>query len=180
MKTYLRNPLALLTLLTLLAALFAAPPARAQTYKTNDLTLPFTTVTAGVASNTVAFGVSGGWTTATPYEIKSQDWVNYPWTMTVNFSCPTVTLAAATFVFGFGVDGSNFENIPGRTLAVSSGTTVASGNPTNLTVTFNSSDTNFVGSARQAPRLPYVTLLGATNGNAAPITINRVTIRERY
>ena len=165
--------------LPLLFLLSLAAPIQAQTYKTNDMALPFTTITAAANSNITAFGNSGGYAAATAYQILTEDPIANPYTVSVNFSCPTVTLASASFVFAWSVDGTSWENIPARATVLNAPASASSGNNTNVTVSFNSADTNFLTSARQPPRLPFMTLAGATNANAATLTINWVRVRER-
>lgn len=173
----LRKTLRIL-LLTASLALAAALPVAAQTYKTNDLSLPFSVVTAGVSSNTIGWGNSGGWAAATGYQFVSRDSLDTPWQAIVSFSCPTVTLAAASFTFGFSVDGSTYVNTPAGTHTLIVPASASSGSLTNYTAVLNGNDTNLVG--RIPPRLNGITLLSVTNGNAANLTINRITIRERY
>jgi hypothetical protein len=166
-------------LLTASLALAAALPCAAQTYKTNDMVLPaFTSIGLGNASNSVSILNASGFSNATPYRFFNADALQNPWQIIVSFSAATNSLLASTFVFGFSMDGVNYENIPNRMATLSVPASATGNAVTNYIATLSSTDTNLVG--RLPPTLPFVTLIGVTNGNAATLTVSRITVRERY
>lgn len=61
----------MLLLCSLCLLLFHSVTSQAQTYKTATMSLPFTTLTLGSASNTVAIANASGYANATPYELKT-------------------------------------------------------------------------------------------------------------
>jgi hypothetical protein len=167
-------------LLTASLALAAALPCAAQTYKTNDMALPAwaTTMGLGTASNTVAIANSAGYTNSTPYRFNNADALAAPWQIIVAFSAPTNSLLASSFVFGFSADGVSYENIPNRQAHLIVPASATGAGNTNYIAVLSSTDTNLFG--RLPPSLPYVTMLGTTNGNASTFSISRITVRERY
>lgn len=167
------------SLLALLIALLllAVPGAHAQVYRTNNMNLPFTLVTAAANSNVIAWGNASGFANAMPYQFQEFVIPPVPYQVIVDFSCPTVTLAATTFVLGFGAETNKFGTSPNSIATIVVPATAANANRTNQIAIYSSTETNLM--LRLPPLLPYMTLLSVTNGNAADVTINRIYVRER-
>lgn len=159
-----------LFLMAALCAVLAVPrTAQAQTYRV--LTLPnlYTSVSAGINTNGVGFDNSNGGTANTGLKLPRN--LSSGFTFQTTFSCPTVTLAAVSFVLQGSVDGTSYNNIPGTTVNAVVPASAASANNTNVVYL-----TNFPASAVQ--NFNWIRLAGITNGNAA--TASSITTQIGY
>ena len=157
-----------LALASLLTALLAAPPeAAAQTMRTNDVPLPFASITAAANSNILTFANSGGYAAAAAIPIQAPALgITFYW----QFSCATVTLANASVVLQGSADNTVWPTQPGGAgcFTISTGASAASANNTNVVVATNLTQAQ-IGPYR------YFRVAGGTNGNAANITAPRLT-----
>lgn len=158
----------LLFVLPLLIFAFLAPPvAEAQTYRILSLPNAYTSLAAGLNTNNLAFDNATGGPVNTGFKLpkKLTDGFGFQ----ASFSCPTVTLAAVSFVLQGSIDGTNYHSVPGSAVNAVVAASASSANNTNV-VYF----TNFPASAVQ--NFNYVRLAGITNGNAADLSTIRTAI----
>jgi len=163
----------LLTVLcsVLLLALASPPPVQAQgTFKTNDLPLFATTVTAGANSNMFGLGASYPSSLGGGILLPNSD---QGISVTVKYSCPTSTIIQSVFWLQLSPDSNavTWPNIPGASLLA----VVVPGqaSPTNVVYT-----TNFT--KAQIGNYKQIRLGGTTNGSAADNTLSRITAGYWY
>lgn len=167
----LRLTMAACAVLAGILALASAPPARGQAYvQTNDLAVPFSTIAAGGASNTVALTAANGISVGTALEIpKGAKEID----LIVRFTSNTQLFWGAAFVFGTSADGSNFPTDPRDQLQLYMPTN-ALASISNYTGLVSFQRTNVHN--RFVSPLRYIQLLGVTNNaTPTPLTVDRVT-----
>lgn len=131
--------------------------------RTNDVPLPWTTVTAAANSNVLGYGNSSAYSPAAAVRLPYQQ----PMSIWVSFQCATVTLANVALVLQTSPDSNTWENVAGRTIVLNTGASAASANNTNVVL-----GTNLT--AAQLSGGNWMRIASTTNGNAANLTSLRV------